>query len=168
MLIPPNRFLIFVVALITVPGCRRQPENATVDATRRICEVHGISLSEQDGYFPGPEVLGDPSRDYLRFFGEEQFPHALPWDFTRDRSEIQTQATTVSFCPKCEEEFGTAFEAFRQLPEAEKDAHEEAMLRRLVEKEKAEQGGSGQPATRSKAEPEGGDKPQPEAEGRSR
>jgi hypothetical protein len=33
---------------------------------------------------------------------------------------------------------------------------------------KAEQGGAGQPATRLKSEPEGGDKPQPEAEGRSR
>ena len=33
---------------------------------------------------------------------------------------------------------------------------------------KAEQPGTGQPATRPVVEPEGGDKPQPEAEGRSR
>jgi hypothetical protein len=33
---------------------------------------------------------------------------------------------------------------------------------------KAEQAGTGQPATRSQSESEGGDKPQPEAEGRSR
>ncbi len=32
----------------------------------------------------------------------------------------------------------------------------------------AQQGGAGQPATRAESEPEGGDKPQPEAEGRSR
>lgn len=32
----------------------------------------------------------------------------------------------------------------------------------------AEQGGTGQPATRPESKPEGGDKPQPEAEGRSR
>jgi hypothetical protein len=32
----------------------------------------------------------------------------------------------------------------------------------------AEQGGTGQPATRSQSKSEGGDKPQPEAEGRSR
>ncbi len=33
---------------------------------------------------------------------------------------------------------------------------------------KTEQGGTGQPATRSQSKPEGSDKPQPEAEGRSR
>ena len=32
----------------------------------------------------------------------------------------------------------------------------------------AEQGGAGQPATRPESKPEGGKKPQPEAEGRSR
>jgi hypothetical protein len=32
----------------------------------------------------------------------------------------------------------------------------------------SEQVGAGQPATRSESDPEGGDKPQPEAEGRSR
>jgi hypothetical protein len=35
-------------------------------------------------------------------------------------------------------------------------------------KTKAEQGGTGQPATRPESKSEGGDKPQPEAEGRSR
>jgi hypothetical protein len=34
--------------------------------------------------------------------------------------------------------------------------------------EEAEQAGTGQPATRTQLKPEGGDKPQPEAEGRSR
>lgn len=38
----------------------------------------------------------------------------------------------------------------------------------LPEKLKAQQGGAGQPATRSESDLEGGDKPQPEAEGRSR
>ena len=37
----------------------------------------------------------------------------------------------------------------------------------VQEKSKGEQGGAGQPATRSESESEGGDKPQPEAEGRS-
>jgi hypothetical protein len=36
------------------------------------------------------------------------------------------------------------------------------------DKESAEQAGSGQPATRSQSKSEGNDKPQPEAEGRSR
>jgi hypothetical protein len=41
--------------------------------------------------------------------------------------------------------------------------------RRFLPKEpKSEQGGTGQPATRPVVEPEGGAKPQPEAEGRSR
>lgn len=37
-----------------------------------------------------------------------------------------------------------------------------------AKEDSAEQGGAGQPATRPVAEPEGGDKPQPDAEGRSR
>jgi hypothetical protein len=39
---------------------------------------------------------------------------------------------------------------------------------RTIRKSKAEQTGTGQPATRPVDEPEGSDKPQPEAEGRSR
>jgi hypothetical protein len=142
MLIPPNTVVIFVVALITVAGCRQDRENGIADASLELCELHGITLSKQDGYFPDPELLVDPSQDYLRFFDEKQFPHTLPWFFTRNRFEYQTQATTVSFCPKCEEEFRIAFEEFSQLPEAEKDAHEEAMIRRLIEKKKAEQDAS--------------------------
>ena len=38
----------------------------------------------------------------------------------------------------------------------------------LIEKQAAQQGGAGQPATRSESDSEGGDKPQPESEGRSR
>jgi hypothetical protein len=37
-----------------------------------------------------------------------------------------------------------------------------------LELQPGEQAGAGQPATRPVVEPEGGDKPQPEAEGRSR
>ena len=37
-----------------------------------------------------------------------------------------------------------------------------------IEQAKGEQAGAGQPATGPVVEPEGGDKPQPEAEGRSR
>lgn len=40
--------------------------------------------------------------------------------------------------------------------------------RRHHREEEAEQGGAGQPATRSDSKSEVGDKPQPEAEGRSR
>lgn len=36
------------------------------------------------------------------------------------------------------------------------------------DRKEAEQGGAGQPATRPESKPEGSDKPQPEAEGRSR
>jgi hypothetical protein len=43
-----------------------------------------------------------------------------------------------------------------------------AELSNLYDKPKAEQGGTGQPATRSQSKSEGSDKPQPEAEGRSR
>ena len=44
------------------------------------------------------------------------------------------------------------------------------LARRLIELDqtKAEQGGTGQPATRSQLKSEGSDKPQPDAEGRSR
>jgi hypothetical protein len=42
------------------------------------------------------------------------------------------------------------------------------LISRLAEIEKAEQAGSGQPATRPESKSEGGDKPQPEAEERSR
>jgi hypothetical protein len=38
----------------------------------------------------------------------------------------------------------------------------------FAEKTQAEQAGTGQPATRSQSKSEGSDKPQPEAEGRSR
>ena len=38
----------------------------------------------------------------------------------------------------------------------------------LIEKGPGEQGGAGQPATRSESDSEGGDKPHPESEGRSR
>jgi len=38
----------------------------------------------------------------------------------------------------------------------------------LFPKKTAEQAGTGQPATRPESKSEGGDKPQPEAEGRSR
>lgn len=38
----------------------------------------------------------------------------------------------------------------------------------IAPKQKAEQAGAGQPATRSQSKSEGGDKPQPDAEGRSR
>jgi hypothetical protein len=38
----------------------------------------------------------------------------------------------------------------------------------VTKKTEAEQGGTGQPATRSQSKSEGGEKPQPEAEGRSR
>jgi hypothetical protein len=41
-------------------------------------------------------------------------------------------------------------------------------LAKFIEKYAAEQGGAGQPATRSKSDSEGGDKPQPESERRSR
>ena len=41
-------------------------------------------------------------------------------------------------------------------------------MRIADEKRQAEQAGSGQPATRPESKSEGGDKPQPEAEGRSR
>ncbi|MBK1884909.1 hypothetical protein JIN85_21035 [Luteolibacter pohnpeiensis] len=44
-----------------------------------------------------------------------------------------------------------------------------ALLKALRDNEtKAEQGGAGQPATRPESDSEGGDKPQPESEGRSR
>jgi hypothetical protein len=44
-----------------------------------------------------------------------------------------------------------------------------SLLLKLVDKTTdSEQAGAGQPATRSESKPEGGDKPQPEAEGRSR
>jgi hypothetical protein len=39
---------------------------------------------------------------------------------------------------------------------------------RIPEENKGEQAGAGQPATRPEAKPEGSEKPQPEAEGRSR
>jgi hypothetical protein len=42
------------------------------------------------------------------------------------------------------------------------------LVSRLAEIEKAEQASAGQPATRPESKPEGSDKPQPEAEGRSR
>ena len=47
-------------------------------------------------------------------------------------------------------------------------AYEHRSLPELFGKDTAEQAGAGQPATRSESESEGGDKPQPEAEGRSR
>lgn len=43
-----------------------------------------------------------------------------------------------------------------------------ATLKSITEKKLAEQGGTGQPATRPESKSEGDDKPQPEAEGRSR
>ena len=42
------------------------------------------------------------------------------------------------------------------------------LIERVEKKKKSEQGGTGQPATRPESKSEGGTKPQPEAEGRSR
>jgi hypothetical protein len=48
-------------------------------------------------------------------------------------------------------------------------AREQTKARKAaIEQTKGEQPGTGQPATRPVDEPKGGDKPQPEAEGRSR
>ncbi len=56
--------------------------------------------------------------------------------------------------------------------ERDKDKDVVAFLEQLhaksAQNKKSEQGGTGQPATRSQSKSEGGDKPQPEAEGRSR
>ena len=59
----------------------------------------------------------------------------------------------------------------QQTPQEEALLKKRLLLgKRLLEldKTKAEQGGTGQPATRPESKSEGGDKPQPEAEGRSR
>jgi hypothetical protein len=59
----------------------------------------------------------------------------------------------------------------QQTPQEEALLKKRLLLgKRLLEldKTKAEQGGTGQPATRPESKSEGGDKPQPESEGRSR
>ena len=52
--------------------------------------------------------------------------------------------------------------------EAKLDATTMQRMLAKLKKQKAEQAGTGQPATRPESKPEGSDKPQPEAEGRSR
>lgn len=52
--------------------------------------------------------------------------------------------------------------------EVEMISDKEAKVRLLSFKKQSEQGGAGLPAIRPESKPEGGDKPQPEAEGRSR
>jgi hypothetical protein len=56
-----------------------------------------------------------------------------------------------------------------RLPKKEmNDFIMKAQNKGLIHKQQAQQAGTGQPATRPESKPEGSDKPQPEAEGRSR
>jgi hypothetical protein len=69
----------------------------------------------------------------------------------------------IWFLQKMEDGTFTANNSSRRVTLKDKES-----IVRFLAKHKAEQGGTGQPATRSQSESEGSDKPQPEAEGRSR
>jgi hypothetical protein len=133
----PIGSLALVVGFLFVTSCNRESKSEVVREETGLCSAHGTRLSSKEGFSPGPEVMGDPPSDYLRFDSEERFPHALPWDFTVESSEIQSEPASVLYCPECEAGFQKAFGEFRMLPEAGKVAHEEAMLRRLIEREKS-------------------------------
>jgi hypothetical protein len=77
---------------------------------------------------------------------------------------------------QCIYQYGDSITDFKvrfKLKGIPKESELHAVLEKCVEDRKktttkAEQGGTGQPATRPESKSEGGDKPQPEAEGRSR
>lgn len=69
----------------------------------------------------------------------------------------------IWFLQKMEDGTFTANNSSRRVTLKDKES-----IVRFLAKHKAEQGGTEQPATRTQSKSEGGDKPQPEAEGRSR
>jgi hypothetical protein len=82
-------------------------------------------------------------------------------------NEIWTQATGRRKIPEDWRQPLRAMFAASDISDSAPDWKEESrFLDEMIEE--AEQAGTGQPATRSQSESEGGDKPQPEAEGRSR
>jgi hypothetical protein len=96
-------------------------------------------------------------------------------DIDYDLSDTYEHASSVKFTFKVESfdsenglmriQTNSPLEAY-QLTDDEKKAYMERVMRRIKEME-AEQG-TDEPATRSKSELEGSQKPQPESEGRSR
>jgi hypothetical protein len=106
---------------------------------------------------PADQPIGSKWRLHVRF---SQVVHGvLTADFTLAPSELGKaqlwfrESQQVNYCFDLKDQV-------RGFPGAELDP--------FTDKKRGEQAGTGQPATRSQSESEGGDKPQPEAEERSR
>lgn len=94
------------------------------------------------------------------------------WDQTRDETEKRHPVDQSKQQDFRYVEYSKAIEHLAQMIEDFREAKLDAttMQRTLakLKRQKAEQSGAGQPATRPESKPEGSDKPQPDAEGRSR
>jgi hypothetical protein len=109
------------------------------------CPVHGIPFSiERVSAWHG-RFSPHATKEWWERVAEarEKYPFAVPFPAQVEDPDIDV--VVRSYCKDCRDSFTS-----------------------YVSSETGEQGGSGQPATRSESDSEGGEEPEPEAEGRSR
>jgi hypothetical protein len=123
-----------------------------------------VGLDGQSQWIESASVRTRMERNAEKLYGSEVEWIVLPRSQFESFSEVVLESlpvgTTFSFLTLEEQQFG----AF--VPSGARDSISSRVTK--LEEAKAEQGGAGQPATRSQSKLEGSNKPQPEAEGRSR
>jgi hypothetical protein len=140
------------------------------DSKITVCPVHNVTLTKI--FLPVTYGLVRGPSDHPEMKREERFPYS--YERILGGGVVSKDSPKSAWIHRCSECCRLALEWSAKHPRDPAPVHERPVapsnqkdLARIIAKE-AEQAGTGQPATRSQSKSEGGDKPQPEAEGRSR
>ena len=89
------------------------------------CPVHSFPLTEVVRFFPDESVCIDYAPDFVSYFVvalvSRKTPHFLLYDTTEKKTQLHTVPKTVSYCTRCESDFQTGYERFKELPDKEKE-----------------------------------------------
>lgn len=153
-------FLASLIYLIDNPWFFSRDELSETqdgDDQPKIGHIRGRPEAWTD-YYPGYEWTGILDADQKVIINHD------PWNWDTVDHDLGPKTSLDGGA------FGIVFRLVRDMfPDPSWD-DESSRWKRVhpVQKDKGEQGSAGQPATRSESDSEGGDKPQPEEEGRSR
>ena len=136
--------LLSVVVLLALLGCAT-PSRKSEQSSPSVCPVHHTPLVRVAGYAPSGRTMADPSWDYVRFMSEaeSQYPFVRPWYLSEEPESGWRSNEVALVCTQCQSSFDSAFAAYRQLNEDDKQARFLAVLKKDVEKRKVEPDGAG-------------------------
>jgi hypothetical protein len=142
-----------------------------MDSKITVCPLHNVTLTK----ILLPVTYGlmrGPALDHPDMKRAERFPYS--YERILGGCVVSKDSPKSAWIHRCSECCRLAVEWSAKHPRDPAPVHERPIppsnqkdFARIIAKE-AEQGGTGQPATSPESKSEGGDKPQPEAEGRSR